>query len=726
MSVVRKNNSIEIFHQCSAALDSLARGEVPNEPVLFSRSTKGKDITKRLTGVIQKIFDEKKQTEVEAKDLALFLQRWTRFTGVSKGLTLQERNKVINELIAYNLKFSPLKLIEVLLAKTPDSLSSIELRALEDALDFISFSHFNFKSLLQSFYCTYVGGLLSVQLKHAGAPLRFNHVTFEVTIEWDKIPFSSPEAITLVARLQEAKAEQNTEKVLQEISSELSSLDEESRKVVRMCALDYVWDALYDVEDQFWDNVAYADSDNIDSDCSLNPFIEKACHFCDEYWLGGEIEKAQYKEVFDPDVSIVRKRELVRQLNACAGCYNAQFPELASLYEKGYRLYQAGISVNPGFLVKSRANLPEPARFINDTLVQISLDNLEKALTFSTLEELLSYVEREGLDRTKTFLSRIFQSSEVVEKIIKEYFDTPVPVKEFSPAIDTPADVAASFLPASLLKTKKKAVPPPRPAAPKKEKKPRPERELAFALQDLSLSLPAPSPATRRIPSIRPQRKRSHPKKEPPQPPRLLSPWLTPQCIEGYSSQILGELGMADVVRHKHVQKMFDIKQETPDNVSWEVRCHTYPDLIARLIEKNTKPSERFSEHRNCKDLAYSCIGTVEYYGNKKEPFLARFTEGFFSKDNVDGKKGELYHHCLYENTSAECLDLFQRYAAFIGNGEMEDVVEKNQEPKATDVRPFSRFRVTFRPPYSCVVDDMLEQARYTLVFHRKIVVKKP
>ena len=38
------------------------------------------------------------------------------------------------------------------------------------------------------------------------------------------------------------------------------------------------------------------------------------------------------------------------------------------------------------------------------------------------------------------------------------------------------------------------------------------------------------------------------------------------------------------------------------------------------------------------------------------------------------------------------------------------------------DCRPFARFRITFGP-YSCIVDDIVEQVRYTLAFQRRIEI---
>ena len=170
----------------------------------------------------------------------------------------------------------------------------------------------------------------------------------------------------------------------------------------------------------------------------------------------------------------------------------------------------------------------------------------------------------------------------------------------------------------------------------------------------------------------------------------------------------------------------FGVKNDAGEPLSWDMRAHTYPALIARLIQKFTNSRFRYSEHRDSYDLAYSCVGSMEDYGKKQKPIVGRFTEGFFSEDTVDGDKGELFHHCFYEDSSAHCIAQYEQNSAFDKDAELEDILEqRHTKGSSIDNRPFARFRTTFRP-YSCIVDDIVDQVRYTLAFPRRIEVKRP
>lgn len=716
MTVIEKASSVDLFRLFLDSFDSLAKGEEPKgsealpSNIRLSQKFSGEQITVRVENLLRKIFYEKGTSSIPAAGFKALLEKWTQYVAQSKKFTPQEKKRVCSRIVqvlfSQNLQYSPFKVIEVLQKRTADSLNGMELRALERSLASIVFAHENFKDTLYSFYLTHLGALFGLQAVRSGGKLKVHPLTNSIFIAWEKIPLCSPEAITIAAQIQAAEKNQTIRKTLKEFFEDLCSLDEESRMVVTVCAADYLWDCVAAVDDSFWDRVTVAST----KECSnkeevFHPFIRRSLEALDAYWFDSDIGGEEQRDGYDIEASSRKKKRFLEELMCCARCYQARFNEIALLYEKGIQLYDAARAACKIFMVETTVDFPKPEDFSRDA------PHIPPSLDFavpSRLEDMIPLILKSSDEREEAFLSLIFQSPEIGKNVLKRLYV--VEAAKESPRCEWSGagDFSRSFLPEHLLKPVKKERVIPRP---KKKKLTTLVRHLSLASEPSS-SAPEPLPVTKTV--ALPKRIQITIKP--------CSPWVTPTCVEGSEVKIEKELGLPHCTKQAHVQKMFAMKAKATVVLTKKDQYHLYPTFIASLVQKNTEARLHYSEHRSMDDYSYSCVGTWHDYGRGKKPVLGRYTEGFFAEDNVDGKCGELFHHCFYENSSEECLAKFRQNAAFDTDSDIEDVSGEVDQRSIEEVRPFARFRVTFKTR-SCTVDDLVEQVLYTISFSRKIVL---
>lgn len=185
---------------------------------------------------------------------------------------------------------------------------------------------------------------------------------------------------------------------------------------------------------------------------------------------------------------------------------------------------------------------------------------------------------------------------------------------------------------------------------------------------------------------------------------------------------ILKELGLSPVKKHWHVEKLFVQKREALQPLTQEVRYHVMPTLIARLMQMISRPHYRFSEHRQMYDLAYSCVGLWQDYGRRKEPVLGVYTAAFFAEDNIDGEKGDLFHFCFMLQDSSQCINVYQKDAAFAAAAVFEEVTAEERKRSSSSPGPVVNYRLLFAP-YACTTDDTFAEVRYTLAPEKRIVL---
>src|SRR5690606_21017563 len=103
----------------------------------------------------------------------------------------------------------------------------------------------------------------------------------------------------------------------------------------------------------------------------------------------------------------------------------------------GYKLYLAALDKIDCFYPEVE-DLTDPEDFSKDLPFVPTMEALDTALP-ATIEDIISFALHASEDWSKAFLSRIFRSSEIAEKLIDSFFNIPLPKESIRPKHRSPS-----------------------------------------------------------------------------------------------------------------------------------------------------------------------------------------------------------------------------------------------------------------------------------------------
>lgn len=191
------------------------------------------------------------------------------------------------------------------------------------------------------------------------------------------------------------------------------------------------------------------------------------------------------------------------------------------------------------------------------------------------------------------------------------------------------------------------------------------------------------------------------------------------RVISGSEWQLRNLLQIESCMLHAHVRKSFCQKETLSEElqpIKGDLFRHTYPTIIARLVQKIGRKLQVYSDHRKQFEDSFTCVGSISR--GQKEFLLGIFTEGFFSQDNCDGKKGMLYHHCFKPFSQQDITSyIFKRAVA-------TDAPVQMDESEVLEPMKESAGRFTLRSfRYRMELYDEKEEVTYTLAAEGPIVL---
>lgn len=730
----------------------------------IDRKTSEKQLLLKIEQVVRRIFDENKATVVSPAEIVAFVDHLELFLKNRKRFSELEscriRNRVIHMLYRENLQYLPWKMVEVILCQKKErALTSVELRVLENGLGQIVEEFYNFKNLFYSYYFDYLGAMIGSKIEFLGGKIRN---TEYVEIDWEQIPLQNPEAVTLVSVIQSAKEKSKLYLVLPELYKDFDFLDAESKNVLQMAMFDFLWDCVAEVRDLFDDKIVYSciqQCRNEGNGC--HPAIKKALEATSRFLsILDEIDDPKNKTKSDAEDYKAKQRciplrSCLLELLTQASLYKESFEHMHVLYSRGFALYTKEIALNHGF-IPGGFNLPPPQEFEKEKIFVINIKDVD-SLYSENINQLVPITSMDVGDRQDFLIGLIFQKRKQQQAVIDEIFCVPDDTSENKEGEELLRGVEESYLPKEFLRQmiqqRRKKTPGSGLKKSKVKKQNRPHvtdrsskisqesdfyadvevEKLSEAVDKLVISKPKLQPIESK-PKKLPRAKKSIVcvEKENVLNGSLVkvqkvlsvrSVWIDSHCLEG-SAQEIGDALNISISAQWHVKKVFNKLhdlEEGKQDIPQSLRNHTYPLFMAGIIQRNTKGNFLYSSRRGEDvDVGYSCSGSIKEYGEKKDFSLGVFTEGFFSKDTIDGKKGELFHHCFEERTSAQIIRRYRKTGTFYANEDIEDVEgEGNVVCKRKDKYLQNRFRVTF-VRNSCMVDDMRMNRLFTMVFSHR------
>ncbi len=606
----------------------------------------------------------------------------------------------------------PISSIEFYLCRK-GPLSSFELRHLEEMLDILKKNHCIVSQYMQ-FHFTRRIFYIALDIL---AALTSEQTWDTRALDWSKIQPSSIEAISLARKLEEDMKEfrktLNIAPLFQTVVSNYSSLDQESQRVAYIYGLDMITWSIHTFNRHFI---------TLDDDVYLKhiekcPMIQTLIDTIEELCAGKAI-----KPVATPQRDkIAWANQMFTKINLAASQYK-QTPQLASTYRKGYELYIRQTDQDPLFSKQHQLILPD----VFDTLkipTVPSIEIFEQTFPIDPID--IFRIFSSGENGLYQFLSTLtLFDSQQIKLLFRPAESKKSPSQE--PASHCKPDKqkgASDYLPKSVLRFEEERKK--QQERSKKGKKPRREHPKAYEkstpseapscsaaekpCEDSTIP-PSPCPTIVEDPS------------KPPAPPQLVvtaTPVVKTRCLDGQSFseiQLREALHFSRIPIHRHVRAAFERMYDSLDRrlqLDENLIMHTYPIVIAAIVQRYGHKKTIFSEYRQQHDDSYYSLGSIQK-GTKK-PIFGKFTEGFFSVDNRDGRKGSLFHHFFFPWTRQE-ITSFITQNAFESPERLEECQQDDLKiaPQPEELPGRYLFNI-FR--YRITLLDTREEILYTLAF---------